>query len=416
MAKHNFHYGWIIVIVSILLMIVSAGIQYSFGIFFKPLISSFEWSREITSVIYSLFLISFAISAIPVGWLADKFGPAKVAAICGMIAGFGLILTSNVTALWQIYLTYGIMVGIGLSGVYPIATATTARWFVKHRGLALGIVSAGYGIGTLALLPLAERLIATFDWSKTYLIFGSAALLFIITGALFLRRDPQDVGQYPYGFERTSAVLDGRNDEQEKRFPLRINLNLSAAIYTPALWLLMASYFFIYFCIDMVMVHLVNYSTDLGTVPLVAASLVSIIGASSIVGRLLMGSSADRIGSDNALIICCAIITISLIWLVYAKQLWMLYIFASTFGFACGGVVPQMPALTSKYFGLRAVTALVGAISMAAATGGAVSAWIAGLIFDFTHSYHIAFIMAVGVSILALIITLIMKKLKQVNN
>jgi MFS family permease len=355
-------------------------------------------------------MVSFAISAIPIGWLADRYGPAKIAVVCGILTGAGLILTSNISALWQIYLTYGVMVGIGLSGSYPIVTATIARWFIKRRGLALGIVSAGYGIGTLAILPLTERLIATYGWSQAYLIFGSFAVLLIIACALFLRRDPRDTGRYPYGATHTPSDFISYDDRRRDDPVAETSVTFGAAARTATLWMVMAIYFLIFFSVQIVMVHLVNYTTDMGIVPLVAASLVSVIGASSVVGRLLMGAAADRIGSNNAIIICCVILTITLVWLLFAKELWMLYIFAITFGFAYGGEVPQMPSLISRYFGLRSVTALVGAVSMASAFGGAISAWMAGRIFDFTQSYSAAFAIAAAAGLLALLIALLLKR------
>lgn len=201
-----------------------AGILYSFGVFFKPLAADFGCERATISGIYSILMVSQGIFALPTGWLADRFGPAKIVAICGFFIGLGLILTSYANALWQLYLTYGFMVGIGISGGFSITTATTARWFYKHQGLALGIVSAGVGLGTLIMLPVAERLIAAFDWPRAYFVIGLAAWVIIITSALFLRRDPEEMGCRPYGVRE--QLLEPNTDHTEKKDTPRSRLVL----------------------------------------------------------------------------------------------------------------------------------------------------------------------------------------------
>jgi MFS family permease len=139
------------------------------------------------------------------------------------------------------------------------------------------------------------------------------------------------------------------------------------------------------------MVHLVNYATDLGISSLIAATFISVIGIGSVTGRVTMGAFSDRIGSHNALLICCVILAGTLILLIFSKELWMFYFFAIVFGFAYGGEVPQMAALVGSFFGLHAVTVLVGIITMSARMGGALGSYLGGAIFDVTDSYRFAF-------------------------
>ena len=410
-AQSNFFYGWVIVVACTILLAIQAGIMYSYGVFFKPLAADFGWSRATTSGVYSVFIISQGVFGIPMGWLADRFGPAKVAALCGFVMGLGLVLTSQVNALWQFYLTYGLIVGSGASGGFPISTATVTRWFVKHRGLALGIVSSGVGLGTLIVLPIAERLITAFGWSRAYFIFGLAAWVVIIASALFLRRDPEKMGRHAYGME-TPPPEPNTEHKERRRIAPETGITLWAAARTRPLWMLVFISFLFIFCVQMIMIHLVNYATDLGITALVAATLLSVVGASSIAGRLVMGTASDRIGSNNALTISCLVLVISLLWLIFARELWMLYLFAIVFGFAYGGRVPQTPALIGQFFGLRAVAALVGAVIFGGTLGGALGSWVGGQIFDVTHSYQVAFTIAVVASLSALLITLMLRKTK----
>ena len=165
----------------------------------------------------------------------------------------------------------------------------------------------------------------------------------------------------------------------------------------------------------MVMVHLVNYATDIGIASFMAATFISFLGLASFFGRIIMGAWSDRIGSNNAILICGVLLGASLIFLLFTGDPWTFYLFAVFFGFAYGGEVPQMPSLVGRYFGLRAAAALVGVIVAFAGIGGATGAWLAGRIFDATQSYQFAFIVAILVSLASTIIMLVLKKVRPIT-
>ena len=388
------------------MLVMNAGIMYSYGVFFKHLIADFGWSRAATSGVYSLFMLTTGGFAIVMGWLVDRFGPARVMMFGGFVAGLGLVLTSRINALWQMYVTYGLVVGIGLSVHYTTSMATTARWFIKRRGLTLGIVTSGVGLGTLLLIPAAERLIAAFGWSTAYFVLGVASWVVMIPGALFLRRPPGDIPRRSSG---------GNGPDMPPVVTSEAGVSMKVAARHRPLWMLFAIFFLFNFCLQVVMVHLVNYATDIGITSLIAATFISIIGVGSFVGRLLMGTASDRIGGNNALLICCTILTAALVFFIFAGELWTFYLFAIVFGFAYGGEVPQMPVLLGRFFGLRAVATLVGTVVFGATVGGALGAWAAGQIFDMTQSYQMAFIIAAVASLAAVLITLMLKKAKAVT-
>jgi len=391
-------------------MTIQAGILYSFGVFFKHLIAEFGWSRAGTSGAYSLFMVSSGVFAVVMGWLVDRYGPARVMVFSSFLAGLGLVLTSRVTELWQLYLAYGLIVGIGISATFITVIATTARWFIRRRGMALGIVSSGVGLGTMILVPTVERLITAYGWSITYLIIGLATWAIMTPASLFLRRNPGEKQRLTYGENGSAAPVTAGKKKTTGLAALESGMTAGTALRHRQLWMLISIYFLFNFCLQIVMVHLVIYAIDIGTPSFIAATFISIIGIGSMVGRLLMGTASDRIGSPNALLICCTILMVTLIWLIFSRELWMFYVFAIVFGFAYGGEVPQMPVLIGRFFGLRSVAALVGMVVFGATTGGAIGAWIAGKIFDVTQSYQLAFIIAAVVSFLAVVITLRLKK------
>ena len=178
-AGRTLFYGWVIVVACMGIMAMHTGLMYTYGIFFKHLTADFGWSRGATSGVHSVFMITHGLFATGMGWLVDRFGPAKIMTFCAFIAGLGLVLTSQIQALWQLYIAYGVIFGIGASGGFITTMATTARWFVKRRGLALGIVASGAGLGTLLLAPISERLIDSFGWSLAYIVLGAAAWTYV---------------------------------------------------------------------------------------------------------------------------------------------------------------------------------------------------------------------------------------------
>jgi MFS family permease len=400
-------YGWVIVASCFLLQAVQVAIQYGFSVFFKPMIAEFGWSRTATSGAYSVLMIAAGISAIPLGWLGDKIGPSKVLVGCSFIIGLSLVLTSRITEIWQFYLTYGVLQGLGMGGTYAISTGLTSRWFVKKRGLAMGFVSAGVGVGTLLGPLVSERLITSFGWSTSYLFIGFATWVVMIGASLFLRSDPRAMGLLPYGLdERPSASSPSK--ETLKRPARETSITMGSALRTRQLWLLIFLFLLFSVCVQLILVHLVNYATDLGIDSFTAASIVSVIGIGSIAGRLFMGSMSDRIGEKNAMIISGLGLVVALILLIFSNQLWMLYTFAILFSISYGAEVTLMPLLAGRIFGLVAVMALTGIISASARIGGSVGSWMGGAVFDSTHSYLIAFIIAaiLGFIVLSLAITL----------
>lgn len=402
----KFYYGWVIVAVGTLMLAITYGLIYSYSVFFKPLADYFSWDRATVSSIYSASLVIRGAVSIGVGWLADRYGSVKLMVLCSFMIGLGLVLSSQVHALWQFFVTYSLIEALGLSGTFGIATALTSRWFIKNRGLALGIVSSGVGLGTLLIVPGTERLINAFNWSQAFIICGFAAGGIMIVASLFLRPAPQ--------ITLLNTKLVGNKVEKaacNQDVPGRsADMNLRSALRSPRMIIMITIFALLIFCTQLVIVHLVNYATDMKITPLVAASFVSLIGASSIGGRLAMGAGADRLGLYNTLIICCIVVAGSLISLLFTRAIWSFYLFAVIFGFAYGGEVPQIPLFVGKFCGTRAMATLVGLTLFVGNIGGALGPWVGGKIFDLTSNYIWAFIVGIVASLVALILALVLKR------
>jgi MFS family permease len=170
-----------------------------FSLFFKPLLAEFGWSRAETSLAFSLSYITQAMMSMVMGWLSDRLGPRFVVAILGSFLGISYLLMSQINALWQFQINYALLAGIGLSTFTPPVMATVSRWFVKRRGLMIGIVQGGLGVGGFLFPPFAGWLILSFGWRSAYVIMGLITLTGVMVSGLFLRRDPSEMGQLPDG-------------------------------------------------------------------------------------------------------------------------------------------------------------------------------------------------------------------------
>lgn len=392
-GENRLSYRWVIVGAVSLIIFVTYGLMFSYSVFFKPLADAFHWDRAMVSLVYSLSLVIRGAAAIGMGWLADRYGARKLMAFCGVMTGAGLVLSAYVHTFWQLFLTYAVVEAIGLSGAFGIGTAMVSRWFTEKRGLALGLASAGSGLGTLLVVPANERLINAFDWNGAFLISGIAAGVLMVAAALLLRPPPATFSALKPHSAGASAPVDK---------------SLGAAIREPRMIVLLLAFLLFFFSIQIIMTHLVNYATDMGIDPLVAATFIGIIGAVSIASRLPSGAAADRFGIHNTLILTRVFLVISFVIVLFTGPLWSFYVFALAFGLPYGAEIPQIPLYIGRYFGSRDLATLVGLCVFVTNIGGALGPWLAGKLYDMTQSYDWAFIAGglAGLASLALVMSL----------
>ena len=415
----RFFYGWVVVATAFCVTLVAYGIQYSFGIFLEPLEEDFGWSWTLISGAASLFILSRGALAIFTGWTTDRYGPRRIVAIGGFFLGLGLILTSQISAAWQLYLFYGLMGGFGLSVAFAPLMATVSRWFVSKRGLAIGIVAAGIGAGTAVMSPLAAYLVATYEWRLSYIIIGLLAFIIIIPGAFLLRRSPEEKGLLPLGKAEAIAGDEENSNIAKKEDSLTsesAGFSLKDAARTRAFWLLLAIIIFWSTCLQMTMIYIYPHANTVLGIPWeVAASFMIVIGISSIIGRLVMGALSDRLGGKRTLVICLVLQALAMFWLLRATDIWMIYLFAAVFGFAYGGCVPQLPVIAGEIFGLKSIGEIVGFQMLGVAIGGAIGPLLGGYVFDVTGSYYFAFTVGGVCTILTLILLAFIKAPRKVR-
>jgi len=391
--KPGFFYGYVIVLIGFFNVLLTYGAFYTFGVFFKPLSADFGWTRTTTSGAYSLAMFLSGLLAIVMGRLNDRFGPRVVVTLCGFLLGLGYLLMSQVSTIWQLYLFYGVVIGVGMGGTFVPLLSTVARWFVKRRGIMTGFVVAGIGIGTMIIPPVANWLIESWDWSTAYIVIGAFVFVFIILAAQFLKFDPGQMGLLPDG-ESGEGILDLHGRE----------FSLREAMGNWQLWVLFAILFCFGYCLNTIMAHIANHITDLRFSATVAAGILAVIGGSSIAGRLVTGIITDRLGSKPPLIINLILMSCALFWLVLAGELWMFYLFAAIFGFAYGGLAAMESPIVADLFGLSSHGVIMGVAAFGFTTGGAIGPVVAGRIFDVFNSYQIAFLICAVVAVSGIVL------------
>ncbi|MFC2004621.1 MFS transporter [Chloroflexota bacterium] len=404
----KFFYGYVVTIAAFFIFLVGWGIYTpTFSLFFKPVMTEFGWTRSETVLGYSLAMTVQGALSILMGWLTDRLGPRTVVSVFGSFLGICYLLLSQVSALWQFQIYYALVAAVGVSTLTVPLMATLARWFAKRRGLMTGIAQAGLGMGGLVFAPLTGWLIINHGWRTAYSTLGIITLAGIIIPALFLRRDPRELGQLPDGAGgRKTQQANNRNLDQQAA-----GLSLKKAILRRQFWMIVGIYFSFGFCRTMFMVHTAAHVQDLGFSLIHGANVLAAITGISIVGRIGMGRLADKTGSKTALLIGYAVMTVALIWGLVTRDLWGLYLFAIVFGLGWGAQAILRFAVTSETFGLASLGLLMGIFMLIESSGATLGSYLGGYIFDLVGNYSPAFWIAIGLSIVGIIIAWRLKPL-----
>jgi len=391
------YYGYVVVASAFALQAIGWGIHNSFGVFFNPLLNDFDWSRAALSGASSLSFLFHGVAAILLGGLSDRFGPRLIMTCCSFILGVGYVMMSQVTSLWQLYLFYSFIIGVGISGTDVVLLSTIARWFVKRRGMMSGIIKVGTGLGMVIMPPFINKLIISYGWRTSFTILSVGLFISSVSLAQLLVRDPAKKKLYPDNGDKGTSLVS-RADENGLSFPQTIR--------TRKFWTICGVFMFILMCTYTILVHIVPHAIDLGLSSTDAANILATIGAVSIAGRLVMGSAGDRIGNKAALMICFFLLTIALCWLQVAKTLWPLYLFAVIQGFAHGGFFALISPTVAGLFGTVSHGVIFGFVIFGGTLGGGIGPVMAGYMFDITNSYQSVFLALAVLSMIGLMLTL----------
>jgi len=391
----RFFYGWFVVAAGFAVTFVDFGCAYSFSAFVAPLQQDFGISRGSVSLVFSLAgFVYFSLGMVS-GPLADRWGSRQMAVIGMILIGIGLAAASAAQNLTQVYAAYGLGVGLGVGCSYVPAMGAVQRWFVRRRGFASGLASAGIGVGTLAVPPFAAFLIDAAGWREAYLILGVLAAIVGVGMALLIANDPRDRGLAPDG----DVVRANLQTDQSGGASMREAITSRRFIGLYAACLACSFGVFVPF------VHLVPYAMDHGMAQSRGVLLVGAIGVGSAAGRFFLGGVADWLGRELSLVAMFVGMALALVIWSVSTEFWPLAAFAFLFGVAYGGWVALLPAVVMDYFGGRNVSGLIGVLYTSVGFGTLIGPSASGFAFDVTGSYTIPILASIAANVIAAGIT-----------
>src|SRR5438874_4115366 len=390
-------YGWVIVGVGIVVTCVGFGAMASLSVFLQPMAQAMGWSRTGIATAARLNFLCMGAGAFAWGALSDRFGTRAVVLTGGLLLGLGLVTASRATTLGEFQLLFGVIVGVASGSFYAPMTATTARWFTRHRSLAVALVSAGLSVGSPAMAPLACWLISSYGWRTAMLVIGDLVWLVIVPTALLVRNAPVA----PPGAVAAAGAAAGPE------------LTVAQALRTPQFAAIALTYFACCAAHSGPIFHMVTHAIDHGVPAMAAATVLSVASLASLSGKIVCGLVADRVGATRTLVAGLALQGVAVSLYVFPRDLASFYALAVMFGFAYGGVMPLYAILVREYFGARIMGTTFGAVAFVSTLGMALGPWAGGWLYDAFGSYFWLFIGSFGIGLGAVAIAVTFRPPRQ---
>lgn len=418
------YYGWWIVFASMLVLSVGAGIYWlGFGVFFLPLANEFSTSRTALSGVIAISQLEGGLLGPVGGYLVDRYGPRRMMFIGVGIMGFGFLWMSVIDSLVMFYVIYLLLISVGMSiGIRVPALVAPTNWFVRKRGIALGISTSGVGLGGL-LVPLLGWLIISLGWRPTAAISGILLWVVGIPLASVMRHRPEQYGLLPDGRTRASSAepQEERSEEglQVEETPAPGGSDVEAtystveALKTPVFWLLSVVFGLRQLIIGAIGLHQVPFLVDIGINPQMAATVLGMTALTSILGRLGFGWLADRIPKRFVMAITIGLAAMGPLILAYVTEWWHLIFFVVIYGVGWGGGATTMSIVRAEYFGRRAFGTISGMMDFVQMFGLVLGPVFAGFMYDVTQSYYLAFMVFAISGMLGAIIMVFLRPPKQ---
>ena len=414
MVKNNSFHRWFVLAGAMLVFFTSSGtFFFSYGVFLPAMSDELGWSRTAVGAGLFLCLLMFGLPSPFIGASIAKFGPRKNIILGNLVAALGMFGMSQCSELWHLYFFFGILVGLGAGfGLYLAGTTLVNNWFIDRRALSMGFLFGINGLAGFIFPPFASWLITGVGWQNTWIVFGGMNLIFavLIGGVVLIRNIPEDLGQVPYrqvvetGSPSRVRDLNKRNNDEESA-----NWQIRQAIREPALWLIMVIGAANYYAFGTMTAHQIAYLKEIGFTAILSALLYSLVSGMGIIGRFGFGALALRINMKKLLIISFIMQLAAFIILLATKNPILIYLYAVLFGISCGAIVTAFPTIVGEYFGRTSFAQIMGFVLPLGILGESIGPIVAGIIYDTTTTYTLAFILVVIVSLLGLTCVIFLK-------
>jgi sugar phosphate permease len=406
-SQRSLHWAWVILIVCFFDMFVNYSIRLGFGVVLPEMLGTLSLNRTEGGTIFNFYLASYICLTPFTGNLTDRFGARRVISGFGVFLGLGAVLMGTVESFWAACAFYT-LVGVGASAMWTPVMVVIQRWFgSRRRGMALGFLSTGYGLGFAAVGLLFPLLVRFFSWRVYWYVIGGCALIMVLVNGSLLRSRPEDMHLAPWGANgQTAAFPDqkGPGSREQGRY--------GEILHSPVFWTIGASYFFVAFGLYIVTTFMVDYAkAELGFSLESASLLATIHGLSQVAGVLTIPMLSDRIGRRNTLMMSNLIVAVSILAIVVSgKSLWGLYASVAVMGLFYGVTWPMYSACGGDYFRKEVMGSVIGAWTPFYGVGAILAHFVGGRIRDVTQSFQMAFLLAV---VLSLVGAFLMQRVRQ---
>ncbi len=414
----RFFYGWVVLAAAFVIITMSIGTLFTLGVFLRPIEESMGWSRSGIGAIGLFNWIVMGAGGVVSGFVSDRLGTRRVVLVGAILLGLGLVLSSYVQQVWQLYVTFGLLVGAGVSTFYVPLTVLAIKWFEGRRGMAAAIVSAGNGLGILALAPLSRWLINEFDWRVAFLVLGNLAWVVVLPCAMFLRAPG---GGGPEGELRSTSSSSSNAGAQKwpphcpsggqpftARSPVLVSGGGSPWTTWP-FWAIALTHFCCCAAHSGPLFHLVSHAMDQGVARMAAAGILGVSGLTSIFGRVGTGIVADRVGAKRTLLSALSLQAALILLYLFAISEGALWGLSLAFGVAYGGAMPLYAVVTREYFGERILGTAYGGVFFISCIGMGLGSFAGGVIHDLLGTYQWLFLGSFTIGMMAIVLGVTLK-------
>ena len=387
MNRSSFHWAWIILGTCFVDLFVNYSARLGYAVILPEMIQTLGTGRADAGSIYNAYLFTYVAVTPFTGYLTDRFGARSVITVCALILGLGGILMGTTNTLWTACLFYAV-VGLGATGMWTPVITVVQRWFSVHRrGLALGILSTGYGLGFATMGAVFPWIVTHYTWRFAWYILGVSALVMVFGNGFLLRSSPESMGVSPWGQNRET---ESSNLESSS---LAESASLITHFRTRTFWLIGTSYFFISYGLYGITTFMVDYAKYQLLMPLEKASLMATIhGFGQIVGVLTVLPLSDYLGRKKTIIISNTVITGALLGILLKGNSWaFLYIMVGILAVFYGATFPIYGACAGDYFPKDVMGTIIGAWTPFYGLGAIATHWVTGALRDATGAYQYGF-------------------------
>ncbi|HXV47452.1 MAG TPA: MFS transporter [Candidatus Binatia bacterium] len=386
----RFFYGYVIIALCFANMVVMRGVNGAFGVYYLALLEEFSWSRSDGASIASANFFVYAIASPLVGLAFDRLGPRLLMPSGAFLTGLGLVLSSFAHSLAGLYFSYGIVTALGQGALSFVGhNALISFWFVRKRATAIGIASMGQGLGALVMVPATQILVSSIGWRWTYVATGALLLLILVpANALFQRRTPEEVGQFPDGDDApTSQESVGRHG---KGHGGGRDWTLGEAVRSFPFWCVTVGHLALGTALFLINTHAIAHFVSVGYEKLVASFYFGLIGFIRIGATVVWGALSDRLGRNKTYAVATSVTALGvgcMVVMTVGAPLWLVYLAIALYGIGHSAGNPTYGSVISDIFSGRKIGLIFGYLEISFGFGSAFGSWIGGYLFDVTGSY-----------------------------